>query len=282
MKAPLVILLAGAIAAPVAAQHPGHPPAPKSQPPTPEPPPPQEAYSGPRHAADMLFDPGEMTRARAHLRAEQGAFKTYWIMVDRLDARFREGRDGYLWDAQAWYGGDIHKLWLKTEGEGTFDESTEQAEIQAVWSRAVTPWFDFQLGARHDFRPEPERTHLVLGLQGLVPYEYEIDAAAFLSEEGDLTARLEAEYDLQITQRLILQPRLELDFSAQDIPEIGTGSGVSSGELGARLRYEFAREFAPYVGIEYERRFGGTADYARAAGEDTGGWNVLAGLRAWF
>src|SRR3546814_4465027 len=108
----------------------------------------------------------------------------------------------YLWDAQGWYGGDINKFWFKTEGEGNFGESPEQVEVQALWSRAITPWFDFQAGIRYDFRPDPERGHLVVGLQGLVPYQFEIDAAAFLSDEGDLTARFEAEYDQRITQRL--------------------------------------------------------------------------------
>jgi copper resistance protein B len=245
-------------------------------------PPPAAAFSGPAHAADLVFDPAEMAEAREELREEHGSMETYKVLVDQLEAKLRNGRDGYAWDAQAWYGGDIDKLWLKTEGEGAFGESVEGAEVQALWSHAIDPWFDLQLGVRHDFRPDPERTHLVLGVQGLAPYWFEVDAAAFVSDKGEVTARLEAEYDLRVTQKLILQPRVELDLSLQDVPEIGIGSGLSSGEIGARLRYEIRPEFAPYVGIEYERAFGGTADFRRAAGEKAGGLSLLVGLRTWF
>jgi copper resistance protein B len=299
MRALLIAALAAA-AAPALAQHAGHgAPAPAAQPDPhaghdmsgrspseaapPASPPPADAFEGPSHAADALFDPSAMARAREQLRAEQGEMRTYRVVVDRLEARLDDdGGDGYLWDGEAWYGGDIDKLWLKAEGEGPFDGEPEQAEVQALWSRAVTPWFDVQAGLRYDLRPEPERAHLVVGLQGLAPYYFELDAAAFLSDEGDLTARLEAEYDQLVTQRLILQPRLEVDLSARDISEIEVGSGFSSVEAGVRLRYEFAPEFAPYVGVEYERKLGETADFARDEGEDAGSWRVLAGVRAWF
>jgi len=151
-----------------------------------------------------------------------------------------------------------------------------------LWSHAITPWWDFQVGARYDFAPDPERSHLVVGIQGLAPYEFEIDAAAFLSDEGDLTARFEGEFDLLITQQLILQPRIEFNLAAQDVAEIGLGSGLTSVEAGIRLRYEIVREFAPYVGVEYQQLIGETADYARAAGEDVGGWNFVVGVRSWF
>lgn len=248
----------------------------------PEEPPPPEAFMGPRHAADLVYNPRVMAEAREELHAEMGAFTLYKVMADQLEARVRDGRDGYLWDAQGWYGGDVNKLWIKTEGEGSFGENPEGAEVQALYSRAITPWFDVQAGVRYDFQPNPERAHLVIGLQGLVPYEFEVDAAAFLSHEGDLTARFEAEYDQLITQRLILQPRMEFELAAQDVPEIGIGSGLTSAEVGVRLRYEIAREFAPYVGVEYERAFGDTADFRRASGEEAGGWSFVLGVRAWF
>ncbi|WP_137390400.1 copper resistance protein B [Rhodoligotrophos defluvii] len=248
----------------------------------PEAPPPPAAFSGPRHAADMLFDPSDMARAREDLRVEQGGATNYRVMVDQLEARIHDGRDGYLWDAQGWYGGDIDKLWIKTEGEGSFGEKTEEAEVQALWSRAITPWFDFQAGIRYDFRPDPERGHLVLGLQGLVPYEFEVDAAAFVSDEGDVSARFEAEYDLLITQRLILQPRAEVNLAAQEVRELGIGSGINDIELGLRLRYEFAREFAPYVGVEWERKLGETADFARDEGEGVDDLFFVTGVRIWF
>jgi copper resistance protein B len=263
-------------APPPADPHAGHDMTPRAAPPPPE------AFAGPRHAADTLFDPAAMRAARDDLRTEHGDIRTWWLMADQVEAGFRGGSDDYLWDVQAWYGGDFNKIWLKSEGEGTFREDAEQAELQALWSRAITPWFDFQAGVRYDFRPQPERAHLVVGLQGLVPYKFELDATAFLSDEGDLTARFEAEYDQRITQRLLLQPRIELDLAAQEIPEIGFGSGLTSAEAGLRLRYEFAREFAPYIGVEYERAFGGTADFLRMAGEDPSGWEGVVGVRAWF
>ncbi len=171
---------------------------------------------------------------------------------------------------------------MKTEIEGDFGRSPEQAEIQALWSHAIDPWFNLQGGVRYDFRPDPERAHLVLGIEGLAPYWFEIDAAAFLSDKGDVTARLEVEYDQRLTQKLILQPRVEFDLSAQDAPEIGLGSGLSNAEAGLRLRYEFVPEFAPYIGVAYDRAFGGTADFRRADGDDVGGWSFLVGVRTWF
>ena len=308
MKPFLIALIAGFSVAPALGQHEGHsmPESAPQSPPTAQAPagtsasgphaghvmlqaespteadPPPEAFSGPLHAADTLFDPALMAAAREDLRAENGEFRSWWVMADQWETRIRDGEEEYLWDAQGWYGGDFNKLWVKTEGEGGFGESPEEVELQALWSRAILPWWDFQAGVRHDFRPGPERTHLVVGLQGLMPYQFEVDAAAFLSEDGDLSARLEAEYDQRITQRLILQPRLEFELAGQDVPELGIGSGLSSGELGLRLRYEFAREFAPYVGVEYERYFGDTADFARAAGEERSGWSFLLGLRIWF
>lgn len=268
--------------APAADPHAGHDMevAPAAAPPATQPP--AAAFGGPRHAADSAFDPSLMAAAREQLRAEQGGMRTYRVMVDQLEARVHDGRDGYLWDGQGWYGGDVDKLWIKTEGEGGFGEELEQAEVQALWSHAITPWFDLQAGLRYDFRPDPERGHLVLGLQGLAPFYLEIDAAAFLSDQGDVTARLEAEHDQLITQKLVLQPRAELEFAAQDVREIGVGAGLSSLEAGLRLRYEFVPELAPYIGVEYERKIGKTADFAKAEGEDAGSWVLLLGIRAWF
>lgn len=245
-------------------------------------PPPAAALSGPEDAADAVYGVEAMTDARELLRREHGDIKTYKVLLDQLEVKLQGGRDGYAWDGQAWYGGDIHKLWVKTEGEGAFGEGPEQAEVQALFSRALDPWFNLQAGVRYDFRPDPERAHLVLGIQGLAPYWFEVDGALFLSDEGDLTARFEAEYDQRITQKLILQPRIEFDLAAQDLPEIGVGSGLSKAEAGLRLRYELVPEFAPYVGVQYERAFGDTADFARAAGDDVRGWALLVGLRTWF
>lgn len=244
--------------------------------------PPPEASSGPRHAADAIFDTPAMDAAREQLRKEHGAIVSHKILIDQLETTIRGGRNGYAWDAEAWYGGDIDRLWIKTEGEAEFGRKPGQIEVQALWSRAIDPWFNLQAGIRHDFRPDPERTHLVLGIEGLAPYWFEVDGALFLSDKGDLTARLEASYDQRLTQRLILQPNVEANLSAQDVPVLRTGSGLTSAEAGLRLRYQLAPQFGPYVGVSYERRFGDSADFARAAGEHVGGWSLLLGLRSWF
>lgn len=244
-------------------------------------PPPPAAGSGPANAADAIWGAEAMNASRRQLAKENGGQKISWFMADRAEYRLREGKDGYLWDGQGYYGGDINKFWFKTEGEGSFGEKIESAEVQALYSRAIAPFFDFQAGIRQDFAPI-DRTYAVVGIQGLAPYLFEVDAAAFLSDRGDFTARFEAEYDQRITQRLILQPRLELNLAAQDVPELGIGAGLDAIEAGLRLRYQFAREFAPYIGIEQEWKIGQSADYARADGEDPSVTNYVVGIRFWF
>ena len=242
-----------------------------------------EALKGPTHAADTVFPPAVMADVREVVRAEHGDMRNHRFTIDRLELVSRKGRDGFTWeDVQFWYGGDIDKLWLKSAGEGTFGQGLDSAEVQALWSHAITPFFDVQAGLRYDFGPGPDRAHLAVGLQGLAPYWFEIDAAAFLSDKGDLTARIEGEHDMRITQKLILQPRAEVELAAQDMPERAIGSGLSSVEAGLRLRYEFVPEFAPYAGVEYERAFGNTAAFRRARGDDVGGWHLTVGVRAWF
>ena len=244
---------------------------------------PARAFDGPRHAADAIWGSEAMEPSREQLARENGGMTTGMILIERLEARIATdgGEDGYLWDAQGWYGGDINRFVLKTEGEGEFGGKLEDAEIQTLYSRAIGPFFDLQAGVRFD--PEPDsRTHLVVGVQGLAPYMFHVNGALFLSDRGDLTARIEAEYDQKITQRLILQPRIEAEFSAQDFPERAIGAGITKVEPGLRLRYEIVPEFAPYVGIEYEAKLGETADIARANGEDPDRLKAVIGLRAWF
>lgn len=247
----------------------------------PETAPPPEAFENPGFAADAFVGANVMAASRAEVISEIRGPKVFWVQGDRLEYRARQGEDGYLFDLQGYYGGDLNKLWFKAEGEGAFGEDIESAEVQALYSRAIAPFFDVQLGVKQDLAG-PERTHLAVGIQGLVPYEFEVDAAAFLSTKGDLTARIEGELDQRITQRLILQPRAELSLAAQDIPELGVGAGLDSVELGVRLRYEFAREFAPYIGVDQEWKLGGSADFARLAGEDPSVTNYVVGIRFWF
>lgn len=244
-------------------------------------PPPPEAGSGPPRAADAIWGADAMQASRRQLRRTHGDFPILWLQADRLEAQIREGRDGYLWDLQAYYGTPTRKLWVKSEGEGEFGGALERGEVQALYSRAFAPFFDVQMGVRQDFGPD-NATHAVIGVQGLAPYMFEVDGALFLSQRGDLTARIEAELDQRITQRLILQPRIEANLAAQDVPEAGIGAGLDRVEAGVRLRYEIAREFAPYIGIEQAWRVGRSADFARAAGEDPSKLSVLVGLRMWF
>lgn len=242
---------------------------------------PARALEGPRHAADAIWGEQAMAESREVLAQSHGAMTTGMVMIERLEARLGEGEDGFLWDGQLWNGGDINRFVLKTEGEGSFSGEVEDAEIQALYSRAIGPFFDLQAGLRQDVAEDP-RTHAVIGVAGLAPYMFHVDGALFLSTKGDLTARIEAEYDQKLTQQLILQPRLEVEASAQDIPEREIGAGLTKIEPGLRLRYEIVPEFAPYVGVEYEAKLGETADIARAGGEDPDAFKLLIGLRAWF
>lgn len=241
------------------------------------------APSAPRvGAADAIFGAQAMGAARARLYAEHGGGTVSKIMLDQAEARIGKGDDAYVWDAEAWIGGDIDRLVLKSEGEGGFGGEFEGGEVQALWSHAIGPYFDVQAGVRQDFGPGPSPTHAVLGIEGLAPYWFEVEGALFLSQKGDVTARIEANYDQRITQRLILQPLVEADFAFQDIAAQDTGAGLSSVELGLRLRYEISREFAPYVGFAWERKIGKTARLARAAGEDASRPSFVAGVRFWF
>lgn len=245
-------------------------------------PPPPEALTGPAHAADTLFGAETMEAARRAETTAHGAMPVGKFLVERAEARVRDGRDGYRLDAQAWFGGDIDKAWFKAELDGNWGRSPEHGELQALWSHAILPFFDLQAGLRYDGLPGADRSYAVLGLQGLAPYWFELDTALFLSTKGELTGRFEGEYDLRITQKLILQPRVELDYAFENIPEIGVGAGLREGSLGLRLRYEFTPQFAPYVGLEGSRAFGRTRDYRRREGEKPGSVDALVGLRVFF
>lgn len=233
--------------------------------------------------ADAYFDREAMAAARSALRAEHGGSSNWFIIAERLEYQSNDGAPTVLFEGQGWWGTDRNKLWLKSEVERDFDVGRfDEAELQALWSRPVSRFFDVQAGVRRDFVRGADRTFGVLGLQGLAPYWFEVDAAVFVSGEGDVSARFEAEYDLLLTQRLILQPRTELNFAVQDVEDIGVGSGLSTAEIGVRLRYEIRRQFAPYIGVNWERAVGQTADLARAEGENVGAVSAVAGLRLWF
>lgn len=234
------------------------------------------------HAGDAVYGTPAMEMGRHHLKEFHGDQKFFQALLNVFEAQLRNGRDGYEWDGEAWYGGDINRLWLKSEGEGAFGHPVEKAEVQALYSRAIGPYFNVQGGVRYDFKPNPSRVYATVGFEGLAPSFFDVEGALFLSNKGELMARLEGYYDQRITQRLILQPRAELNFAAQSSREIGVGKGLSDAELGLRLRYDIRREFAPYIGVQYRRAFGDTRQFLRAEGEDAAGWSVVSGIRMWF
>ena len=203
------------------------------------------------------------------------------LMLDQFEMRgFGRDRED-SWDAQGWLGKDLHKLWLKTDGERAFG-NTDKAELQFVYSKAVSTYWDFQVGVRHDFRPAPSRSWAAIGLQGLAPYFFQIETALFIGDGGRTALRFEAEYEVLLTQRLILTPDIELNLYGKKDPQTGIGSGLSDAEAGLRLRYEIRREFAPYVGISWSRLYGNTEELALAAGRSASATELTLGLRAWF
>ncbi len=242
----------------------------------PAPPPPDD------HAADGLFDPAELAQSRAAMASEMGGATYHKVMFDLAEVQVRKGRESYRWDAEAWFGGDINRFVVKSEGRGDFRGETGEAEVQALYSRAIGPYFDLQGGVRYDIRPTPSRGYLTIGIEGLAPYMFEVGGALFVSDRGDVLARAEGSFDQRITQRLILQPRAELNFAAQDVRDNGIGAGLSDVELGLRLRYEIRREFAPYIGVSYDAKVGRSARFARADGERVSSASLVIGLRTWF
>ncbi len=234
------------------------------------------------HAADRFFDANAMAAARTLLKTEHGGEPVSLLMVNIFELQSRKGEEGYRWEGEGWYGGDIHRAVVKFKGEGEFGGKVDKAELQALYARAIGPYFNLQAGLRYDVRPEPSRAYATVGVEGLAPYWFELGAAFFVSEKGDAHARLEAYYDLNVTQRLILQPRAEIDIAAQDVPELKTGAGISTVEAELRLRYEIRREFAPYVGVTFERKIGQTATFARDAGERVSATSFVAGIRFMF
>jgi copper resistance protein B len=203
------------------------------------------------------------------------------VMINQLE--FRDTNEGNALDftGQAWIGKDLHKLWIKAEG-GRVDGSTEGAEVQLLYNKAIAPFWGLQVGVKQDLIPSPDRSWGVIGLQGLAPYLFEIESSLFIGESGRTGLRLEAEYELLITQRLILSPEIEVNFFGHNDAELGVGSGLSEIEAGLRLRYEIRREFAPYIGINWSRQYGNTADFTRSEGGDIDDLQLVVGIRAWF
>ncbi|MDQ8198209.1 copper resistance protein B [Pelagicoccus enzymogenes] len=207
----------------------------------------------------------------------------YMVRGDRFEYRSFDGGEVLLWDAQGWIGRDYNKLFFESEGEYSLDEDTfESAQTELLYGRAISSFWDFRAGLRYDFDPDPDRAFAVVGMQGLAPQWFEVDANLYLSEDGDVSFGMEAEYDVLLTQRLVLQPRMELEIAAQDSKDYDTYAGFTGVELGLRLRYEISRKFAPYVGVSWESALGETADIAEDSGGDPDTTSFVAGIKFWF
>ena len=216
---------------------------------------------------------------RSH--AMHGAGINHYVLLDRLEASDNHTGSGQDWEARAWLGGDIDRLWLRSEGERRRDQ-THDASLEAFYGHAISPWWDVLLGARQDLAPGQRQSWAAIGVQGLAPYKFETEATLYLGSGGRAAFRLEAEYDVLLTNRLILQPRVEADVALTDDDRRGIGSGLEEVEAGLRLRYEITRKFAPYIGWVHSRRFGDSAQ--RADGDDTPAREsrFVAGVRVWF
>lgn len=232
-------------------------------------------------AADALHDPKVMADARAALFRTTRDTRTSLVRLDQLEWRAHDGKDGLAWQGHASTGGQIDRFLLRSEGamEGS---KVEEGEVRALWSHAIGPYANLETGLRQDFGHGPSRTHATIGVDAMLPYWIEAEGAVFLSHKGDVTARVELTHDMRLTNQLILQPRLEADLSAQDIPALGVGSGITELSGGLRLRYAIKPRLAPYVGVHRERKLGDTARFARAAGEGTAATSFVAGVFLFF
>jgi copper resistance protein B len=224
-------------------------------------------------AADSYFDPHAMEHARHDLMHHHGGQLNYLLIAERLEFASGEEGEGVLSEVQGWVGTDYNRFWIKSDTNYSLSESSfEHLEVQALYSKALSAFFDLQAGVRHGTKPGEDQTFGVVGFQGLAQYFFEIDVAYFLSDEGKSSFRGEFEYDLLLTQRLILQPRAEVNFAVQDDNDRGVESGLAQADVGIRLRYEIVREIAPYVGAEMK--------WNESKRENE--FQLLAGIRLWY
>lgn len=248
------------------------------------------------HAADLSADAAprepipaitDADRAAAfpelhHGHMSHGATINSLVRLNRLEGWDADHDSGQAWEADAWIGGDVQRLWLRSGGEREGGR-TESADLEVLYGRGISAWWDVVAGVRHDLALGGDsQSWAAIGLIGMAPYRFEVSATAYIGESGQTAAHLGIEYEMLLTNRLILQPVVELDVSGKDDPQRHVGSGLSSAEAGLRLRYEINRRFAPYIGVVHERSFGGTADYRQEAGEAARDTRFVAGVRLWF
>lgn len=205
----------------------------------------------------------------------------FMFVADELEWQDADNGSTLAWDLNGWMGGDIDRLAFRSEGERT-NGHTEEAELQLLWSHAVDPWWETVAGIRQDFKPGSPQTWAAFGVQGTPLYGLEAEATAFVGEAGQSALRLEAEYDMLLTQRWVLQPKAEVNLHGRNDERRGIGAGFSDASVGLRLRYEISRQFAPYLGVTWTRAYGNSTDMTRAEGEDTSEARLVAGIRFWF
>jgi copper resistance protein B len=232
------------------------------------------------NVADQQYPAAAMNRARDILNSEHGGGRISKVMANILELTTSSGDQGYRWNLEGRFGGDLNRFVFKTEGEAP-DGEVDSGEVQALYARALGRYTDLQAGVRYDFEPDGV-AYAAVGVETLLPYWFDVEGALFLSGDGDAFARFEGSYDFQFTQRLIFEPRVELTLAAQDVPESSLGSGFALAEIGLRLRYDIRREFSPYIGVNFEKRFGRTADLARASGDEVDDTSIVLGVRTWF
>ena len=220
-------------------------------------------------------------RQMAAMMQMDDAARTGMVLLDQLEWRDSAEGSAAVWEAEGWYGDDYDKVWLRTEGERV-GGATQNAWADLLWDRVVSRWWSVQAGARQDFGQGPARTWAAIGVQGLAPYWFDTEATFYVADAGRIAFRLKMEYELLLTQRLILQPEGEANVYGKSDPARQLGSGSSDLEIGLRLRYEVRRQFAPYIGLVWSRNLGATADFVREAGGRASDVQFVAGARAWF
>lgn len=283
----LTAVMTVATTATAAAQHAGHdqgqkPPA--SSPATADP----HAHHRPKAAEGLppfIPQPTDADRAAAfpdvkgHSVHDEAV--NVFVLADELEWQGGDGPSAFVWRTRAWVGKDRDRLWVRSSGEAG-DGRLDSGSVEALYGRAISPWWDVVAGVRQDVRPGDPQTWAAMGLQGLAPYWFEVEATAYVGGSGRTRFELETEYELLLTNRLVLQPLVEFDIYGTDDPDRGIGAGLSEIETGVRLRYEVRREFAPYVGVVWHQKLFGTADFAREAGERVSSTRIAVGLRMWF
>lgn len=208
------------------------------------------------------------------------------IMINQLEYQSSDNEDSQSWDMQGWIGTDYDKYWFKFEGDTVVGQSEGEFEVQALFSKSVAAFWEMQYGIRldraFDANNSDNRVFGVFGYQGLAPYWFEVEPTVFIDDKGNVSARFASSYDLLLTQRLILQPSIELNLSANDLPEYGIGKGLNDLQFELRLRYEFTRKVAPYIGIVWQKQYGDTASFTTVNGGIVDDTKLILGIRTWF